>query len=263
VWTQADVVRMSQIVGNLLHNAQKFTDHGGEIAVRLQHDAQGQAALLTIRDTGIGMDQETLHSVFDAFSQADRSLERSRGGLGLGLALVKGLVEMHGGSVQVLSQGVGQGTEFRIQLPLAEQVEPVRPKLPRPPTESRSCRVLIIEDHVDGAESMRMLLRRLGHEVQLAHNGPAGVVLAADWVPDVVLCDIGLPGGMDGYAVARALREEPRLYGVLLIALTGYGRDEDLRLAKEAGFDQHMTKPVDLAVLKQSLTAFTSLCKQN
>jgi signal transduction histidine kinase/DNA-binding response OmpR family regulator len=263
VWTQADVVRMSQIVGNLLHNAQKFTDHGGEIAVRLQPDAQGQAALLTIRDTGIGMDQETLHSVFDAFSQADRSLERSRGGLGLGLALVKGLVEMHGGSVQVLSQGVGQGTEFRIQLPLAEQVEPVRPKLPRPPTESRSCRVLIIEDHVDGAESMRMLLRRLGHEVQLAHNGPAGVVLAADWVPDVVLCDIGLPGGMDGYAVARALREEPRLYGVLLIALTGYGRDEDLRLAKEAGFDQHMTKPVDLAVLKQSLTAFTSLCKQN
>ncbi|WP_425613414.1 response regulator [Anatilimnocola sp. NA78] len=259
LWVQGDKTRMSQIVGNLLHNAHKFTDEGGEIAVQLLPEADCRTALLTIRDSGIGMDRETLNSVFDAFSQADRSLERSRGGLGLGLALVKGLVELHGGTVCVSSEGLGRGTEFRVQLFLDATAAAAAQPAARTPAKGKSCRILIIEDNLDGAESMRLLLRHLGHEVKVAHTGPSGVVTAAEWLPEVVLCDIGLPGGMDGYGVARALREDSQLDGLLLIALTGYGRDEDQRLAKEAGFDHHMTKPVDFSVLQRTLTSFRSL----
>ncbi|QDU28758.1 Autoinducer 2 sensor kinase/phosphatase LuxQ [Anatilimnocola aggregata] len=262
LWIQGDRTRMSQIVGNLIHNAHKFTDEGGQVLVRLLPETDGRSALLTIRDSGIGMDRETLSSVFDAFSQADRSLERSRGGLGLGLALVKGLVELHGGAVCVSSEGLGRGTEFRVQLFLDQSVVASQQSAPRATTKGKSCRILIIEDNLDGAESMRLLLRHLGHEVKVAHTGPSGLAVATEWSPEVVLCDIGLPGGMDGYAVARALREETHLDGLLLIALTGYGRDDDQRRAKEAGFDQHMTKPVDFAVLQRTLTSFSHLCQR-
>lgn len=262
LWTSGDPTRISQILGNLIHNAHKFTDEAGHILVSLRADRDGRSAILTVRDSGIGMDRETLRSIFDAFSQADRSLDRSRGGLGLGLALVKGLVELHGGTVCVSSEGLGRGTEFRVQLFLDKSAEPAPVKAPRTPAKGKSCRVLVIEDNIDGAESMRMLLKHLGHDVRLAHSGPAGVVVATDWLPEVVLCDIGLPGGMDGYAVARALRENTALDGLLLIALTGYGREEDQAKAKEAGFDFHMTKPVDFNALEQAVASFANLCKQ-
>jgi signal transduction histidine kinase/DNA-binding response OmpR family regulator len=262
LWTSGDPTRLSQILGNLIHNAHKFTDETGHVLVGLRADRDGRSAILTVRDTGIGMDRETLRSIFDAFSQADRSLDRSRGGLGLGLALVKGLVELHGGTVCVSSEGLGHGTEFRVQLFLDKSPEPVVPKNSRAPSQGKACRILVIEDNIDGAESMRMLLKHLGHDVRIAHTGPAGVVVASDWLPEVVLCDIGLPGGMDGYAVARALRENSSLDGLLLIALTGYGRDEDQQRAKEAGFDFHMTKPVDFNALQQAVASFANLCKQ-
>jgi CheY-like chemotaxis protein len=149
-----------------------------------------------------------------------------------------------------------------VQLFLDKSPEPVTPKNPRAPSQGKVCRILVIEDNIDGAESMRMLLKHMGHDVRVAHTGPMGIVTAADWLPEVVLCDIGLPGGMDGYAVARALRENPNFDGLLLIALTGYGRDEDQQRAKEAGFDFHMTKPVDFNALQQAVASFASLCKQ-
>lgn len=262
LWTQGDPTRLSQILGNLIHNAHKFTDESGHILVSLRAERDGRSALLTVRDSGIGMDRDTLRSVFDAFSQADRSLDRSRGGLGLGLALVKGLVELHGGTVCVSSEGLGRGTEFRVQLFLDKSADVVAVQPVRNSPRGKSCRVLIIEDNVDGAESMRMLLRHFGHEVRVAHAGPPGVLVANDWLPEVVLCDIGLPGDMDGYAVARALRENPQLDGVLLIALTGYGRDEDQLKAKSAGFDLHLTKPVDFALLQQTIDSYSNLCEQ-
>ena len=262
LWTSGDPTRLSQILGNLIHNAHKFTDESGHILVSLRAERDNRSAILTIRDSGIGMDRETLRSIFDAFSQADRSLDRSRGGLGLGLALVKGLVELHGGTVCVSSEGPGRGTEFRVQLFLDKTVETVAVKPKSASPQGKSRRILVIEDNIDGAESMRMLLKHLGHDVRIAHSGPAGVVTATDWSPEVVLCDIGLPGGMDGYGVARALRENSNLDGLLLIALTGYGRDEDQLKAKEAGFDFHMTKPVDFTALQQAVASYPTLCKQ-
>jgi signal transduction histidine kinase/DNA-binding response OmpR family regulator len=262
LWTQGDPTRLSQILGNLIHNAHKFTDESGHVIVSLRAERDGRTALLTVRDSGIGMDRETLRSVFDAFSQADRSLDRSRGGLGLGLALVKGLVELHGGTVCVSSEGLGHGTEFRVQLFLDKTTEAPASKPAPTATRGRSCRILIVEDNIDGAESMRMLLRHYGHTVEVAHAGQQGVLLANDWLPEVVLCDIGLPGEMDGYQVARALRENPQLDGLLLIALTGYGRDEDQSKAKDAGFDLHLTKPVDFALLQQAIDSYSTVCQQ-
>jgi signal transduction histidine kinase/response regulator RpfG family c-di-GMP phosphodiesterase len=248
LWVLCDGTRISQIVGNLLQNAQKFTDAGGTISVQLTPQSGGRSAMLTVRDTGIGMDRDTLSVVFVAFSQADRSLDRSRGGLGLGLALVKGLVELHGGTVHAFSRGPGQGSEVTVCLPL--ELAPGQVEVPTPPAQadSVSYRILIIEDNRDGAESMRMLLNLLGHETTVSHDGLAGIKMACQIKPHVVLCDIGLPGGLDGYEVARRL---------LLIALTGYGGDEDQRLAVEAGFDYHMTKPVSLQDMAWALSSLS------
>jgi CheY-like chemotaxis protein len=257
LWVLSDSTRISQIVGNLLQNAQKFTDAGGIIAVQLVAQPGNKAAVLTVCDTGIGMDSETLSGIFVAFSQADRSLDRSRGGLGLGLALVKGLVELHGGTVHATSRGPGRGSEFTIRLPLEPVTEQPTADVP-PRVHSEAYRILIIEDNRDGAESMGTLLRLLGHQTTVTHAGPPGLEAARQLKPDVVLCDIGLPGGMDGYDVARALRADPNLNDVVLIALTGYGGEEDQRRAAEAGFDRHMTKPVssqDMAWALASLSA--------
>jgi PAS domain S-box-containing protein len=243
---EGDPTRLAQVVGNLLHNAGKFTDSGGSVAVRLR--ANGNQAILTIRDSGMGMDREMLARLFEPFSQADRSLDRSRGGLGLGLALVKGLVELHGGTVRASSDGPGRGSEFSIQLPLIVEA---RAEMSRTGTAlvGRSLHVLVIEDNRDAAESLRLLLRLSGHEVTLAYTGTAGLEAARRVRPDVVVCDIGLPGGLDGYAVARALRAERTTADVGLLALSGYGQEEDQRHAREAGFDRHLTKPVDPVVL--------------
>ena len=255
LWVLSDATRMSQIVGNLLHNAHKFTDAGGRITVQLMTNAENDAVILNVRDTGIGMERETLAGIFVAFSQADRSLDRSRGGLGLGLALVKGLVELHGGTVQAVSRGPGQGSEFTVRLPL--EVAPAQPanQVSPPDDHAAGYRILVIEDNRDGAESMRMLLTLMGHQTSVAYAGPSGLEAARQMQPDIVLCDIGLPGGMDGYAVARALRADPHLSSVSLIALTGYGQEEDQRRAAEAGFDRHMIKPVNFQDLSKALAS--------
>ncbi len=254
LWLQGDRTRLAQVVGNLLNNANKFTDAGGRVAVAVAA-VPGNLAEVRVADTGIGMERDMLARVFETFSQADRSLDRSRGGLGLGLALVRGLVELHGGTVEATSPGPGRGSTFTVRLPL----EGVPAPRPRPPVRARSDGggrgILLIEDNRDAAESLRVLLELTGNRVELAFSGPAGVEAARRFRPDVVVCDIGLPGGMDGYAVAQALRREPDLERAYLIALTGYGQEEDVRRAREAGFDRHMTKPVEFTELQQLIAA--------
>jgi signal transduction histidine kinase len=259
VYVDGDATRLSQVLGNVLHNASKFTDASGTVTVRLLQDKEqpegvSLSALLTVRDTGIGMDRAMVERVFDTFSQADSSLDRSRGGLGLGLALVRGLVQLHGGDVDAASAGLGRGTEITIRLPLSGTVVPSAPcNAPIEPGAPAN-RVLVIEDHVDAAESLRLLFTMTGHTVEVAHDGPGGLQAARAFRPQVVLCDIGLPGGMDGYAVARAIRRDPALAAVRLIALSGYGQDDDRRRSHEAGFDAHLIKPVDFANLCRLLT---------
>jgi signal transduction histidine kinase/DNA-binding response OmpR family regulator len=257
-----DATRLAQVVGNLLHNAVKFTERGGKVQMHLartEHDR----AVLSIRDTGIGIEPALLPCVFEAFTQADRSLDRSRGGLGLGLTLVKRLVELHGGEVSIHSAGLGTGTEVWIDLPTHVEIpaEAARATVaegaagarPEPEAAEPALRLLVIEDNPDVAESLRVLLCLAGHEVVLAATGDSGLEKARQYHPAVVLCDIGLPGRMDGYAVARALRADGNLAGVYLVAVTGYGRPEDQRLAREAGFDAHLTKPIDLGQLRHLL----------
>jgi two-component system CheB/CheR fusion protein len=250
LWLSADPTRLSQVVGNVLHNAVKFTDRGGRIDVALRHE-DGQA-LVTIVDTGMGMEREMLELLFEPFNQADSGIDRSRGGLGLGLALVRRLVEMHGGTVQAHSKGVNMGTRIDIRLPLEEQRDAATgPAAGTAPAGPLRC--LVIEDNLDAAESMGLLLELSGHQVEIAHDGFKGIEAARRFRPQVVLCDIGLPGGLDGYEVARRMREDPDLAGVKLIALTGYGQEEDQRRAREAGFDVHLTKPAEPAVLERLL----------
>ena len=252
LYTLGDPTRLAQIVGNVLHNAGKFTDAGGEVVISLTATKDEPLALISIRDSGIGVGPEMLATMFDTFIQADGGLDRSRGGLGLGLSLVKGLVELHGGAVQALSDGLGKGMEIIIRLPLtAAPAAPPPPPRPASSGGGNSRRILVIEDNLDVAESLQMMLQLSGHEVMVAHTGVDGLQVAQQLRPDVILCDIGLPGGMDGYAVARSLRETAEPSAATLIALSGYGQEEDQRRAKEAGFDRHLTKPVDPVVLTQ------------
>jgi two-component system CheB/CheR fusion protein len=254
VWIDGDPIRISQTFGNVLHNAGKFTDAGGRIAVSLREETDRGAAVLTVRDTGIGMEPELLARIFEPFSQADGSLDRSRGGLGLGLALVKALVELHGGSVDAESPGAGRGTKIALRLPLAQGEESAPASLDPPEAAAGSSRrCLVIEDNVDAAESLGLLLRLAGHESEVAFDAEEGLEKARRLRPEIVLCDIGLPGRMDGYAVARAFRADPELRAAFLIALTGYGQDEDRRRALDAGFDTHLTKPADIDVLRRLL----------
>jgi PAS domain S-box-containing protein len=254
LWVEGDPVRLSQVLGNLLQNAVKFTDPGGRVTVRLQHDEDRAHGVVSVRDTGIGMDPEILSSVFETFTQADRSLARSRGGLGLGLALVKGLVELHGGEVSAESAGPGRGSVFTIRLPLIEAAEAIALPAPAPAAGAVSLRVLVVEDNRDAADALHDLLELAHHEVEVAYSGRDGVELAVRFRPDVVLCDLGLPE-MDGYAVARALRQRPETRDTWLIAVTGYGQEEDRRRCHEAGFDLHVTKPVDIARIRQILAS--------
>jgi CheY-like chemotaxis protein len=243
VWVSGDATRLAQILGNLLNNAQKFTSRGGRVDVRLDVDEQEEWTRLLVRDTGIGMTAETLGRVFQPFEQAPQSSARTRGGMGVGLALVNGLVRLHGGEVQATSLGPGLGSEILVRLPVN-----------KPPSErlgqassGRACgsRILVIEDNLDTAETLQSFLEKEGSTVDVAYDGPSGLRIAHERLPEVVVCDIGLPGAMDGYAVARAVRADPRLSSARLIALTGYGQAEDQRHAMEAGFDSHVTKPPD------------------
>jgi two-component system CheB/CheR fusion protein len=245
LWIEGDATRLAQVIGNLLQNSAKFTSSGD--SVRLSLDVVEGFAVLRVRDTGIGIEPAMIPRLFQAFSQADGTFDRRLGGLGLGLALVKGLVETHGGTIDVSSGGKGAGSEFVLRLPLATapatpEVAPVAPPPPR--------RVLVIEDDVDGAESLQLALQLEGHEVFVAHDGPTGLERARELRPEVVLCDIGLPG-MDGYMVARALRRERGLRDTFLVALTGYALPEDLRRAADAGFDVHLTKPATIEAVQE------------
>ncbi|HEX9052839.1 MAG TPA: chemotaxis protein CheB [Anaeromyxobacter sp.] len=245
VWIEGDAMRLAQAIGNLLQNAAKFTSSGDSVRLALER-ADG-LAVLRVRDSGVGIEPALIARLFQPFSQADATLNRRLGGLGLGLALVKGLVETHGGTIEASSGGKGKGTEFVVRLPLAAAPAPLEVA---PPAAPRSRRILVVEDNLDAAESLRLALELDGHEVFLAHDGPRGIERARELLPEVVLCDIGLPG-MDGYAVAKALRGEPSLRDTLLVALTGYALPEDLRRAAEAGFDAHLTKPATVAGVEE------------
>ena len=248
-WVDGDATRLTQVLGNLLHNAAKFSDRGGHASVSLAREQN--LAVISVRDTGVGLSPEIIPRIFEPFTQADTTLDRTRGGLGLGLALVKGLIELHGGSVAAQSEGIGQGSEFNIRLPLLELATD-REAAPSARRATATRRVLVIEDNLDAAESLREVLEFGGHTVELANSGRDGIEKSRAFRPDVILCDIGLPG-MDGYEVARRLRADKSLASAYLVALTGYALPEDLAKAKEAGFDEHIAKPASLERIEQLL----------
>jgi PAS domain S-box-containing protein len=253
LWADADPTRLEQVMVNLLNNAAKYTDEGGRIWLTARQEEN--SVVLRLRDTGVGIGPDLLPRIFDLFAQADRSLDRSQGGLGIGLSVVQRLVEMHGGTVQAFSAGPGQGSEFVVCLPSPPPLEAPGEK-PEAAADkpALSWRVLVVDDNVDTAESMGLLLRMSGHEVQMAYTGPTGLEAAVAYQPDVVLLDIGLPG-MNGLEVARRLRQHPQLKGAWLVAMTGYGREADLQRSREAGFDHHLIKPVNPLSLLQLLAA--------
>ena len=247
VLVDVDPARLAQVLSNLLNNAAKYTDEGGQIS--LTADRLGEDVIVRVRDTGIGIAPDLLPKIFDLFTQADRTLSRSRGGLGIGLTLVRSLVELHDGRVTAQSRGLGQGSEFVVRLPVAaghragshQSIE-----TDQPPGSQLPCRrILVVDDKRSNAQSLEVLLEGLGQEVYTAYDGLAGLELARQHRPDVVLLDIGLPL-MDGYEVARRCREEPTLQGMTLVAMTGYGQDSDKQRSQEAGFDAHLVKPVNL-----------------
>jgi signal transduction histidine kinase/CheY-like chemotaxis protein len=248
---EGDPERLAQIFANLLNNAAKYTPERGRI--ELEAKAEDHWAVVRVRDNGIGIAPDLLAHVFDLFRQGERGLDRSQGGLGIGLTLVKQLVELHGGEITAQSHGLGQGAEFTVRLPrwfgLEKPAEPARfPTVGRDSTEG--LRVLVVDDNSDVAESIAMLLELQGHQVEIANDGPQALTAALRFAPEVVVLDIGLPG-MDGYEVARRLRARPATkQPMLLIALTGYGREEDREQALAAGCDHHLIKPADLEELK-------------
>lgn len=246
-------MRIGQVFTNLLNNAAKYMDPGGQIQITVGSDA-GQA-WMSVRDTGIGIAPEMLPRVFDMFTQVDQSPGRAQGGLGIGLTLVRGLVELHGGTVEARSEGLGWGSEFIVRLPLAAAVAPKSP----PPAEHPACnlaarRILVVDDNRDAANSLGRLLGVLGADVRIAHDGPAALKVLATFHPEVMLLDLGMPG-MDGLEVARQIRRQPEHRAVTLIALTGWGQAEDRRRTQLAGFDHHLTKPVDIQLLLSLLAS--------
>jgi len=259
-----DRVRLTQVVDNVLTNAAKYTQEGGRITVALEIAAgTPEEALIRVRDTGVGIAAEMLPNLFQLFRRADDSLARSEGGLGIGLALARGLIEMHGGRIEAFSDGPGKGSEFVIRLPRANgavetpEAQPRQAPLPCEQREDRQLKVLVVDDSVDSAESMAIILEMSGHSVRKAHNGPDALRAASEYRPDVVLMDIGMPG-MSGHEVAQKLRETPAMREVVLIAMTGYGRQVDREQSRAAGFDHHLVKPLDFDKLNEVLIASTA-----
>jgi len=244
VHVHGDAVRLAQVVGNLLNNACKYTDPGGHIRVAVEHSESH--VLLRVRDNGVGLTPDQMASIFDMFVQVDTSLERSVGGLGLGLTLAKSLVEIHGGTIEAHSAGIGSGSEFVVRLP--RLVEAREPLLAPPGREARTlpagCRVLIVDDLRDSASSLEQLMQLAGCDTRIADDGAQAVTTAEAFRPDVVLLDIGLPN-LSGHDVARRIRKQAWARDTVLIALTGWGRDEDRRASSSAGFDGHVVKPID------------------
>ncbi|MGK3984502.1 GAF domain-containing protein [Sorangium sp. So ce136] len=252
----ADPTRLAQVFANLLNNAAKYTPGGGVIRLAAQRD--GAAVVVRVMDNGVGIPADMLPKVFDMFTQVVRSIDRAQGGLGIGLTLVRRLVELHGGTVHAESEGPGRGSTFTVRLPLAAvalaapEGPASRPRSSGPATRDATAalRVLVVDDNVDGAESLALLLRMSGHRTRAVHTGPEALTAARELGADIVFLDIGLPG-MDGYEVARRLRADPGFAGLVLVALTGWGTEDDRRRAREAGFDHHLTKPVDAAEVRR------------
>ncbi len=245
LWMEADTTRLVQVFTNLLDNATKYTDAGGAISVRAEHQRAEdgrRGALVRVKDTGIGIRPEVLPTVFELFSQADESLERTRGGLGIGLTLVRNLVEMHAGRVEAHSGGLGRGSEFVVWLPLRPEVSAAKQEVAQPELVKRRRHILLVEDNADARQALQDLLETWGHRVEVAADGLRGLELAVQRAPEVALVDIGLPG-LDGYRVAEELRAKMGR-GIRLVALTGYDGTEDQSRAREAGFDLHLVKPV-------------------
>jgi CheY-like chemotaxis protein len=249
-----DTVRLGQVLANLLTNAAKYTPSGGHIHVAA--DRQGASARIRVKDTGIGIRREMLPKVFDHFVQERQSLDRSQGGLGLGLAIVRALVEMHGGSVEAESEGPGHGSEFTIRLPICEmKVLPPSPAGERRREPSRGLRrILVVDDNEDAADSLAEVLTELGHSVETAHDGAEALAKLETFTPEVAFLDIGLPV-MDGYELARRIRELPRMSDIRLVAVTGYGQASDQLRSEEAGFTKHLVKPVNLSTIEGALSA--------
>jgi signal transduction histidine kinase/CheY-like chemotaxis protein len=253
LFMHGDLTRLAQVFLNLLNNAAKYTAEGGRISLTVETRGGSQEApaeaVLRVRDTGMGIPPEVLPRVFDLFTQADRSLDRAPGGLGVGLTLVRRLVEMHGGSVQAFSEGSGKGSEFVVRFPLSWSAAPAPARQRNGSLQTvQRRRILVVDDNRDSAQSLAILLRLLGNEVATAHDGPTALQAAEQFRPEVALLDIGLPG-MDGYELARRLRALPQLRQLRLAALTGYGSAEDRRRSQEAGFDEHLVKPVEMETL--------------
>jgi PAS domain S-box-containing protein len=253
ITVEGDAIRLTQVITNLLNNAAKYMEPGGQIW--LTAASEGDEAVISVRDTGIGIAPDMLPRVFQMFTQVDRDGKHTQGGLGVGLALARQLVEMHGGRIEGRSQGKGQGSEFVVRLPLAEQqlpaVDDASPE--RDQNQAPSSCVLIVDDNRDAAHSLGLLLRMLGHDVQTANDGPSALQVLASYRPAVILLDLGMPG-MDGYEVVRRARELPQCKDSIFVALTGWGQEEDRQRTRDAGFDHHLLKPVNLGALKVLLT---------
>jgi PAS domain S-box-containing protein len=256
LWVMGDLIRLAQVVSNLLNNSAKYTPEGGHLWLTVER--RDDQALIRVRDDGMGIPADMLPRIFEMFTQVDRNLKQAQGGLGIGLTLVRRLIEMHGGTVEATSEGAGRGCEFVASLPLASvqqtadrngQREDESTNDPKPPAR----RILVVDDNKDSADSLGMMLRVMGNEVRTAYDGPSALETAKEFRPAVVLLDIGLPG-MSGHEVARKMRETPEVQEALLIAQTGWGQEEDRLRSTEAGFDAHLVKPLDLAAL-QSLLA--------
>jgi PAS domain S-box-containing protein len=246
----ADLTRLTQVLWNLLSNAAKYMSRGGRIDLRVE--THGSEVVVSVKDNGIGLPADKLPTIFGMFSQVESSLSRSQGGLGIGLYLVKRLVEMHGGSVEVRSEGLGKGSEFSVRLPIGAREESGHDVIGgETAVPTSSLRILVVDDNLDAVNSLAMLLRTIGNNVRTAHDGEEAVRAAGEFRPHVALLDIGMPK-MNGYDAARAIRQQPWGHNVVLVAVTGWGQDEDKRRSKEAGFDHHLVKPVDpYAVMKQ------------
>jgi PAS domain S-box-containing protein len=253
---EADMMRAAQVLINLLNNAAKFTPQGGSI--RLTVERTGDMGVVRVKDSGVGIAPEMLPKVFDLFMQADPTASRTEGGLGIGLTLSRRLMELHGGSLEAASAGLGQGSEFTARFPLATTEAPASAETARPAPAKKGPavprRILIVDDNRDAANSLGLLLKLLGHEVRQTYDGRQALEVAAEFLPEVVLLDIGLPG-MSGYAVAAEMRAQPALQQVRLVALTGYGSDDDRHRSRAAGFHDHLVKPVDLPALEMLLAA--------
>jgi signal transduction histidine kinase len=248
-----DATRIAQMVGNLLHNAGKFTAEGGNVTVSVAGDTAAQEAVISVVDSGIGFETAEAARLFEPFCQAVSAEDDRKGGLGLGLALTKGLAELHRGAVSAESGGRGQGATFTLRLPTSPSIHKTgRMQAAASDLPDEKLSILLIEDNADSAKSLQMLLSLHGHRVEVAHDGSEGLTVAKAKKPDVVISDLGLPG-MDGYALAKQIKSDPSLRGSYLVALSGYGREDDRKRTREAGFDEHLVKPVDMAALKRVL----------